>query len=100
MRHTHSMPRRRNVTAFLVGLGVWLAVLLLAFAAIQHFTDPISAQQTSTTAALPAPKNTKGVPDFLCEPARPCVDRPHFAPANRFSEKRQRPLTTAVLHRS
>ena len=58
MRHTHTMPRRRNVAAFLVGLGVWLAVLLLAFAAILHFTDPISAQQTSTTAALPAPTLT------------------------------------------
>ena len=100
MRHTHTMPRKRNVAAFLVGLGVWLAVLLLAFAAIQRFTDPISAQQTSTTAALPAPKNTMGVPGILCEPARPCVDQPHFAPAVRYSDKRQRTLTTAVIHRS
>ena len=44
--------------AFLFGLRMWLAVALLAIAAILLYTNLASAQQTSTEATLSAPALT------------------------------------------
>ena len=49
------MLRQRNALTFVVGLGVWLAVVLLAATAILSFTDQVSAQQSSTESMLSTP---------------------------------------------
>ena len=52
------MLRQRSAMAFLFGLRMWLAVALLAIAAILLYTNLASAQQTSTEATLSAPALT------------------------------------------
>lgn len=49
------MLRQRNTHTFVVGLRIWLAVILLAAAALLSFTDQDSAQQLSTEFTFSAP---------------------------------------------
>ena len=49
------MLRQRNAGTVLTGVSVWLAVVLLAIAAGLIYTELVSAQESSTEAALSAP---------------------------------------------
>ena len=49
------MLRQRDTLTFVAGLSVWLAVVLLAAAALLSFTDQVSAQQGSTESTLSTP---------------------------------------------
>ena len=53
-----NMLRQRKAGTVLTGVGVWLAVALLAVAAGLLYAKLVSAQESSTEAALPAPALT------------------------------------------
>ena len=54
------MLRQRRGLPFLAGLRVWLAVALLAIAAILLYTNLASARQKSTERTLSAPARARG----------------------------------------
>ena len=49
------MLRQRNTFTLVIGLGVWLAVFLVASSASLTFTNVVSAQQSSTASTLSTP---------------------------------------------
>ena len=54
------MLRQRNAGTVLTGVGVWLAVALLAVAASLLYAKLVSAQESSTEATLSAPGADSG----------------------------------------
>lgn len=52
------MLRQRNTHTFVVGLRIWLAVVLLAAAALLSFTYQASAQRISTEFTFSAPTHS------------------------------------------
>ena len=65
--------RRRKSLPFLDGLGVWLAVALLAIAAILLYTNLASAHQSATERTLSAPALTAGAGEDSVELSRDAV---------------------------